>query len=398
MDLETQTLRKNMKNRIGFIDFLRGFALFGILAVNLPYFSKPMYLVASLGENSNLLDSIGSWIVAFLFESKFYVLFSFLFGYGFFIQLENSPETSSGNVYFRRIFGLGILGILHGIFLFIGDILLSYAILGTVLWFLRNKNSSWLLKFSLFCIILAAFCRIGMSLAEGEIKSQLEADLPRLLDESRKAYLGGFWESSIQRTKDTILSIPFLVLYQWPSVLSMFALGFYAAKNSVFSNWENTKPGFKKLFPWMLTLGILGNFIYTLHSRHILPENQNVFLKILFAITDTFSAPALTFSYVYLLGNYYHSEKSLTDRIWFEVMGKLSLTCYLGESLVCSWIFCGWGLGYFDQVGSYIVLILTFPIWVFFGLFSFIWKRMFSLGPMEWILRSWTYWKAIKVL
>ncbi|GBF38878.1 DUF418 domain-containing protein [Leptospira johnsonii] len=387
-----------MKNRIGFIDFLRGFALLGILVVNLPYFSKPMYLVASLGENSTLLDSIGSWIVAFFFESKFYVLFSFLFGYGFFIQLENNPETNSKSRYFRRILGLGILGLLHGVFLFIGDILLSYAILGALLWFLRNKSSSWLLKFSLSCLVIAVFCRIGMSFAEGEFRSQLEVNLPRLLQESRKAYLGGFWESTVQRTKDTILSIPFLVFYQWPSVLSMFALGFYAAKNSIFTDWENTKPELKKLFPWALIFGIIGNFVYTLHSRHILPENQGVFLKILFAISDTFSAPALTFCYVYLLGNYYNSERSFADRVWFESMGKLSLTCYLGESLVCTWIFCGWGLGYFDQIGSFIVLILTVPIWIFWGIFSMVWKRTFSLGPMEWILRSWTYWKTIKIL
>ncbi|PKA16113.1 DUF418 domain-containing protein [Leptospira haakeii] len=386
-----------MKNRIGFIDFLRGFALLGILAVNLPYFSKPMYLVASLGENLTLLDSIGSWVVAFFFESKFYVLFSFLFGYGFFIQLENNPETNSGSRYFRRIFGLGILGLLHGVFLFIGDILLSYAILGALLWFLRNKTSSWLLKLSLFFLVIAVFCRIGMSFAEVEFKTQLEANLPRLLEESRKAYLGGFWESNVQRTKDTILSIPFLVFYQWPTVFSMFCLGFYAAKSSIFTDWERTKPGFKRLFPWALILGILGNLLYTLHSRHILPENPGAFLKIIYAISDTFSAPALTFCYVYLLGNYYHSERSFADRIWFETMGKLSLTCYLGESLVCTWIFCGWGLGYFDQIGSYIVLVLTVPIWIFWGMFSIVWKRIFSLGPMEWILRSWTYWKMIKI-
>ncbi|PJZ26574.1 hypothetical protein CH352_04950 [Leptospira hartskeerlii] len=386
-----------MKNRIGFIDFLRGFALLGILVVNLPYFSKPMFIVASLGENSTLLDSVGSWIVAFFFESKFYVLFSFLFGYGFFIQLENNTEANSKSRYFRRILGLGILGLLHGVFLFIGDILLSYSILGALLWFLRNKSSSWLLKLSLLCLVIAVFCRIGMSLAEVELKSQLTANLPRLLEETRKAYLGGFWESNVQRTKDTILSIPFLVFYQWPTVFSMFCLGFYAAKNSLFTDWERIKPGFKKYFPWALLFGILGNLVYTLYSRHILPENPSIFLKIIYAISDTFSAPALTFCYVYLLGNYYNSGRSFADRIWFEAMGKFSLTCYLGESLVCTWIFCGWGLGYFDQLGSYIVLLLTVPIWIFFGAFSLAWKRYFNLGPMEWILRSWTYWKIIKI-
>ncbi|TGL61411.1 DUF418 domain-containing protein [Leptospira sarikeiensis] len=383
-------------NRIGFIDFLRGFALFGILAVNLPFFSKPMYLIASLGENKTLFDCIGSWIVAFFFESKFYVLFSFLFGYGFYIQLTNGPKNSTKARYFRRILGLGILGILHGIFLFIGDILLSYAILGVLLWFLRNRSIPQLLRLSLYFLVLAIICRIGMSLAEGYFKSELESRLPQLLEESRKAYLGGFWENTKQRTIDTILSIPFLVFYQWPNVLSMFCFGFAAAKGSIFSDWEKTRSGLRKFFPWMLIIGILGNGLYTLHSRHILPENIQIIWKFVFAITDTASAPALTFCYVYLLGNYFFSERSFGDKPWFESMGKLSLSIYIGESFVCTWIFCGWGLGYFDQLGSYLVLLLTPFIWIFFSIVALIWKRFFTLGPMEWALRSWTYWKMIR--
>ncbi|TGK07926.1 DUF418 domain-containing protein [Leptospira semungkisensis] len=383
--------------RIGFIDFLRGFALFGILVVNLPYFSKPMFLVASLHENSTLLDSIGSWIVAFFFESKFYVLFSFLFGYGFSMQMDSSESSKANFEYFRRIFALIILGILHGIFLFLGDILFSYGILGIALWFLRKKSPIWLLRFSFLCLLLAIAGRIVLFAAEDSFRAFLANHLTQILEETRKAYLGSFWENAIQRSKETFSSFRFLVLYQWPSILAMFSLGLAAAKKSIFADWGEARLFLSKYFPWMLILGVLGNLLYTLHSRHVFPEDLNKSLKFFLVCLDPISAPALTFCYVYILGNYYASSKSLADKPWFETAGRLSLTSYLGESLVCTWIFCGWGLGYFDQLGSYIVLLLSVPIWIFWVGFSALWDRFFSLGPMEWLLRSWTYWSFMKL-
>ncbi|TGJ99046.1 DUF418 domain-containing protein [Leptospira langatensis] len=385
------------QKRIGFIDFLRGFALFGILVVNLPYFSKPMFLVASQHENATLLDSIASWIVAFFFESKFYVLFSFLFGYGFATQMGNTEDPQANARYFRRIFALIILGILHGIFLFLGDILLSYGILGLALWFLRKKSPIWLLRFSFFFLLVAIAGRISLFAMEQSFRDFLANNISRILEETRKAYLGNFWENAIQRSKESFSSFRFLVLYQWPSVLAMFSLGLAAAKRSIFSNWEEAKPSLKRYFPWMLVLGVLGNLLYTFHSRHIFPEDLNKTLKFFLVCLDALSAPALTFCYVYLLGNYYASSKSEADKPWLENAGRSSLTVYLGESLVCCWIFCGWGLGYFDQLGSFIVLLLSVPIWIFWTGFSVLWGRFFSLGPMEWILRSWTYWSFIKL-
>lgn len=378
-------------DRIEFIDFLRGFALFGILAVNLPYFAKPMYLVGSLGENTNLLDSIASWIVAFFFESKFYLLFSFLFGYGFRIQWEHNAEENRKSRYIRRILGLGLFGILHGIFLFLGDILLTYAILGSLLWFLRDKSVSWLLRFSFFFLGVACAFKTGLGLAEGFWRERLSDSLPLLLEESRRAYLGTFWQSNLHRAKETILSFPFLVSDQWPSVISLFALGFAAAKASCFSDWAGAKAILGRIFPWALALALIGNAIYTFHSRHILPETLAWGWKIAFGISDKISAPALTLCYVYWLGNYFHSETSIGDRPWFMSPGKLSLTCYLGESLICTWIFCGWGLGKFDQVGNFVLLVMTPGIWLFLSLLARIWIRFYSLGPAEWILRKITY-------
>lgn len=379
------------ERRIGFLDFLRGFSLLGILIVNLPYFAKPMYLVGAKEENSQILDFVATWIVAGFFEFKFYLLFSFLFGFAFFLQMQTGSNAS----YFRRIFALLAIGILHGIFLFLGDILFSYGVLGILLWFVRNRDARWLLQFSFFCLVLALVFRSLFLFWGDEYKAQYLADLPRLIEESRKAYLGGFWESSLQRAKETYLSLPILILYQWPSALAMFALGLAAAKSEVFSDLQKTKELLSKYFIPLFLLGILGNVIYTADSRHLLPEDWNKLVKFLLLISEVFGAPALSFCYVFLLLVYYKNTISVADRPWFETMGRLSLSNYLGESLVCAWVFCGWGLGKFDSVGNYILLLLGPAIWIGLSALTLAWSRYYSYGPAEWLLRSWTHWKRI---
>lgn len=350
-----------------------------------------MYLVGAKEENSQILDFVATWIVAGFFEFKFYLLFSFLFGFAFFLQMRTGSNAS----YFRRIFALLAIGILHGIFLFLGDILFSYGVLGILLWFVRNRDARWLLQFSFFCLVLALVFRSLFLFWGDEYKAQYLADLPRLIEESRKAYLGGFWESSLQRAKETYLSLPILILYQWPSALAMFALGLAAAKSEVFSDLQKTKELLSKYFIPLFLLGILGNVIYTADSRHLLPEDWNKLVKFLLLISEVFGAPALSFCYVFLLLVYYKNTISVADRPWFETMGRLSLSNYLGESLVCAWVFCGWGLGKFDSVGNYILLLLGPAIWIGLSALTLAWSRYYSYGPAEWLLRSWTHWKRI---
>ncbi|TGK18757.1 DUF418 domain-containing protein [Leptospira fluminis] len=386
------------KQRIGFLDFLRGFALFGILAVNLPYFAKPMVVVGSLEENQTLLDEIASWIVAFFFESKFYILFSFLFGYGVALQAQEWKDSSASGRYFRRMFGLLLLGILHSTFLFLGDILVSYAILGSLSWLFRNKSGSWLYRFSLLCLFIGIFFRMVLVYGHDEFQAKIAESLPEIIARSKTGYLGTFWDSVKQRSEDTLISYPFTILFQWPSVLAMFSVGMAAAKSSLLQNWESSRTELRKLFFWFFPFGILGNFVYLANSRHLFISNFPLQWKIWFTVVETLSAPALCFCYVYLLGLFYHSARSTGDRIWFESAGNFSLSNYLGESLVCSCLFCGWGFGFYDRIGNFVLLLLVPPIWGVCLLYSYVWRKFSFFGPAEILLRILTYGKRIKIL
>lgn len=254
-----------------------------------------------------------------------------------------------------------------------------------------GKKTVWLLRFSLGFLLVAILCRMILAFGQDEYRSRLASSLSGILFETRSAYLGSFWEGAKQRAKDTFISYPFTILFQWPSILSMFALGIIAGKTSFFERWEQNKNGLKKSIPWLLTLGLSGNLIYSIHSRHLFFEDLSLSWLLGFSILDTLSAPALTICYVYWLGIYYHSGASLPDRSWFESAGKFSLSNYLGQSVICSWIFCGWGLGFYDKLGNFQLLLLAFPIWLVCVFVSKIWSRFFSVGPMETILRTVTY-------
>ena len=133
--------------RIEIIDILRGFAIFGILFVNIWFFSHQFIYYSKLPEMYPLLHhKVSYYLTLFLFEGKFYSLFSFLFGLGFAIQFKrfSSHEGSFNYFYLKRMFLLFLIGICHAVFLFYGDILIIYALLGIVLLLLFMGHLSYL--------------------------------------------------------------------------------------------------------------------------------------------------------------------------------------------------------------------------------------------------------------
>ncbi|MFD1050261.1 DUF418 domain-containing protein, partial [Kibdelosporangium lantanae] len=122
--------------RLTDVDALRGFALLGILIANIAFFASgyPAHL-ATDPAHSSWLDNGTEWAVRFFVDTKFYLLFSFLFGYSFTLQLDSAARASAAFTprFLRRLGGLFVLGVLHAVLLFHGDILTTYAVLGLVL-------------------------------------------------------------------------------------------------------------------------------------------------------------------------------------------------------------------------------------------------------------------------
>ena len=111
--------------RVQVIDMLRGFALLGILLVNMQFFNTPSYLLSTEARQLAPVDRVATWLINFFAEGKFYTMFSFLFGFGFAVQLVRAEARGVRfvPVYLRRLFVLLLIGIVHGLLLWYGDIL-----------------------------------------------------------------------------------------------------------------------------------------------------------------------------------------------------------------------------------------------------------------------------------
>ncbi|MCS1410841.1 MAG: hypothetical protein M2R45_04036 [Verrucomicrobia subdivision 3 bacterium] len=378
--------------RINYLDTLRGFSLLGILAVNLPWFSHNILADPAVATTA---DRMAVWLVAFAGQAKFFVLFSFLFGYGMAVQLERSIEDGQplGPRYFRRLTGLFLFGLIHAVFLFLGDILICYAILGTFLWFCRN----WSIRNLLIASAIAYFLSIPGYGLLGAI-SALDAgpEWDNWLAQGDEAYLGSFWDAARQRTLDYFLFVlPIMILFNCVPVMAMFALGLAAGKARFFQSVDQHLPLLKRLLPWTVIVGVIGNALYatvfTDFGSNAMPAS--IWSGVLAMTTLALSWPALAYSY--MIGILLLERRTPAFRFLqpLRSAGHMSLTNYMSQSVLAGFVFLGWGLGFYGKVGPMGCLLLTPVIYGILIAFSSIWLRYFHNGPEEWLLRCWTYWR-----
>jgi len=152
--------------RTSSVDVLRGFALLGIGIVNLPHLALPM--AAALASPEGTLDLIAKGIVGLLFEGKFFVLFSFLFGWGFGVQLASAERSGvpAAAQYRARLIALALFGVAHALLIFHGDILLAYAVLGAGLWGLRDSTPRRLVRIAAAMVPLAALAFTALAVLD----------------------------------------------------------------------------------------------------------------------------------------------------------------------------------------------------------------------------------------
>ncbi len=399
--------------RIHTIDVLRGFALLGILLVNMELFSHPVQTVVLPVEYFAWADRAAAWLVRFVAEGKFYSLFSLLFGLGFALQMARADEKRVRflPIYARRLILLLAIGLIHAYLVWVGDILTLYALLGFLLVLFRKSRPRKLLFWAvLFMLLPALFLAFSDAMiALGSAQPGVGEQIQQGFQEQRQGYLadiegayavygqGDFAQITAQRAHDMgfmAYSSPFL----GPSVFAMFLLGLWFARKGVFQNVEEHLPFMRRLLVGGLMVGVVGNAIYASllgpDSPRFIP-NPTVSLA---TLGQAVGAPALCLFYV--------SALTLLNRqpVWQRYLaplagaGRMALTNYLGQSVICTLIFYGYGLGLFGQVGKAAGLLLAIAIFALQVWFSGWWLSRFRYGPMEWLWRSLTYlrWQPLR--
>lgn len=366
----------NVSERIHILDILRGFAIFGILAVNISGFASPAYLPGyEFTGNLPWYDNIAEALVLYLADGKFFTIFSFLFGIGFSVQIARAESKGRQLMAFypRRLGVLLGIGVLHAILFWVDDILRLYALLGFVLLAFRNRSNQTLL------ISAGAFFLLNYVLSLAH--NALELSLPDIAAAGRQTYLHGSFFSVVQFQAWANPYIFFIVMQiQSANVMALFLLGLLAGRVKFFEKLPENRPLLQKILTIGLVTGISFN---TIHR----------WLETTWLANLDFMIGALGLSAAYVSGLCLLSLNETGAKLLAPLgqAGRMALTNYVLQSVLCSFIFNGYGLGLYEKVGAaglwgFTLVIFIFQIWL-----SNWWLARFQFGPLEWAWRSLTY-------
>jgi uncharacterized protein len=392
--------------RIQAIDILRGFAIFGILLVNMALFNHTIYSFAlNLAEPAGTLDRLARWGITFFAESKFYSIFAFLFGLGMAIQYRRAQGhgTRFVPIYLRRLIVLLGIGLIHAYLFWIGDILILYALLGVILLLFRNRRPRTLLIWTVVLLIVPLLINgalLGL-VALGRSTAESTAMVDAALAEQQRSYQalsaqadqiyasGTFAEITRQRAQDMTF-----IYFTWPfmafNVLAMMVLGLYAGARQFFDDIPGHLPLIRRLWMWGLIVGVVGNLAYVIAGQQANRSDPSPQL-LLALLGQTFGAPALSIFYMtslVLLVQAAAWERRLRP---LASVGRMAISNYLLQTLICTTLFYGYGFGLYGRVGAAAGMLLTIAIYALQIPLSVWWLRHFRFGPVEWLWRSLTY-------
>ncbi len=377
-------------------DLVRSFAIVGIALVNVGLIAYSVELSYFDGGFRSDMDRWAQFLVNAIFTSKSYTLFSFMFGVGFAYQMKSAERAgASFNArYFRRIIGLLILGFLHIVLAFQGDILVMYAMLGALLFFFRNAGVKALVITSLILIaiqilimcFMAFGVQMGMQYAPEEMGLEAER-MQEMADRSMQVFGNGtFVEAVMLRLTQWLTMIGFYIFMQGFGVMAAFLLGLAAVKSELIAN-----PGAKlwKTFRRvLLPVGLAGSALaaYLFMSADEMMSAQTMWgMALLFA-----AAPFSSAGYLGLIAKWVEGPASGL-KTFMARGGTATLTSYLMQSLLLSLIFNNYGLGLYAELGAAASIGIALAIALFTLVFSSLWRKKYAHGPLEALLRQWTY-------
>lgn len=387
--------------RIQALDILRGFALLGVLMVNMFAYAWPAQIIPTQTEWNNLLDQLAYWFIILFADSKFFPIFSFLFGYGLFMLMER-VEMRGGRfvpLYLRRMVALLIFGLIHMLCFWWGDILSPYAILGALLLLFRKAKPRTILIWAIAVMVLYATALFGLELlsanasagAENAAAQNGEASYMAEAEQSIQAYRNGtLAEIMAQHRRD----LGFMLSYTpfvMPMIFSMFLLGLYAGKRGIFKSIRANLPLFRRVQKFGLGLGVLGEVIVVLHVNF--PDLLGPVAGAFCNIIGLFSMPLLGLGYMAAVVLLIQKESWCARLSPLASVGRMALTNYLMQTVIATTIFYNYGLGLYAQIGPATGLALTVMIYALQILISHWWLSHFRFGPLEWLWRSLTYLK-----
>ncbi len=387
-------------DRIFVLDALRGFALLGILIINIQAFAMieaAYFNQLAYGDMSGLNGWV--WKLSHIFgDLKFMALFSMMFGAGVVLMTGRieAKGVSPTKRYYRRTLGLILFGIMHAYLLWWGDILVWYGLCALFVFLFRRLAPKTLLAIGLVVIavpsVLYLFFGLSLPMWPPEVYQEFALDWQpntEMIAKELAAYRGG-WLTQMEYRVPTSIAMHTFVFLLWGAWragglmllgMALFKWGVLTAKRSRGFYFKIAAIGFVVGLPLIIS-GVVLNFSHnwTVDFSRFLGYQFNYWGSLFFA---------LGYVGIVSLACLSGRIKFLTERL--AAVGRLALTNYLLQTIICTTIFYGHGFGLFGSVERIGQFLIVAAIWIFQLIVSPIWLRHFRFGPFEWLWRTFTY-------
>jgi uncharacterized protein len=381
------------------VDVVRGFALLGILAMNIIAFAYP----GNSYENPTAPGSepyIGTfeganraawWITHVAVDLKMMALFSMLFGGGV-VLMSHGRSGGFAGLYYRRLAFLGAVGFVHAFAIWFGDILLSYAIAGLLLYPLRNFSPRVLIPAGMGVLMFGIALAVGMGkLMEFMPEEQRAAMEPtaekyvQVIDQVRSGAVGSLIYNATTALSAQIFG---LVLWTYWRALGLMLIGMGLMKTGFFTGRWSTRA-----YAVTAAVGYACGLVLIIPIGMMIERDGHGSM--------TFFTPRAQANYVGSVGVALgHASllilivkagalRFVTDRL--AAVGRMAFTNYLATSVVMTFCFYGWGLGLFAKFERAEVYWFVLGMWTLILIWSPLWLAWFRMGPLEWLWRSATH-------
>jgi uncharacterized protein len=410
--------------RIGAVDKLRGIAVAGILVMNIYGFAMPFTAYSNpLAYGGTEWYNLGTWYFTHIFfDQKFLPIFSMLFGAGLVMMADRAEArgTKYAGIWYRRNFWLMVLGAAHAYLLWFGDILFTYAVIGMLIYPLRN------LKPRTLTIIACLLLPVGLLLSAsgGQYMTKLQSSSVEIIElqeageeltdeqsatleewEAMSVFLGPpevavqkDLEAYQKRYSDIVVHRAPVAAMMQTSGLSfliwrvggLMILGMALMKLGVLSG-ERSNSFYRKL----MLAGYLLGFPIVLFSAYDLSAHQwdGMYMFKLGGMWNYVGSILVSLGHISLFMMVINGGalKNLMQR--FAALGRMALTNYLMHSVILTTVFYSYGLGLYGTIPriwqmGFVVAVVAFQLW-----FSPLWLEKYRFGPVEWLWRSLTYWQ-----
>jgi uncharacterized protein len=388
--------------RIPALDVLRGFALAGILLMNIEAFVGPvMGSYTGLDAALTGADRLADGLVYFFVQGKFITLFSLLFGMGFAMMAQRADAAGRAftGLYWRRSLVLLSIGVAHALLLWSGDVLVTYALLSLLLPAFREAPAGMLAGAGVACYLVAPALLLGLGLLSGVAPGWDAAiaaqgrEMDAMLQAQCLAFGSGSYAAAVaQRVRDLGLTLSNL------PVTGTMVFGMFLAGAAFLRSGAIQRPDLHRtLYRWLRLVVLPLGLLAMLASFLIEPTTAFDAFSLRQSLAQSLAIVAnaiMCLGYLAWVMRALQTQAGARRLGWLAPAGRMALSNYLLQSIVCTLLFYGYGLGLFERLPRFWQVPFALGLFALQALASRWWLARYRFGPVDWLWRSLTYLKA----